>query len=333
MSEIENGYLKLSKNVYRKELLPVGKFRKASDDLDFEITLDFLKHLSKTTSEMLADGITIPLVNGHKGESAYGQIIKMSTDDEKQTSYVDIEFSDDDCRKEALRNGVSAFIPPEFVDGKGRAWKRPLRHVASTAYPVIHGMSEWETISAAFNGPLGPESNSKRTNKMLVDDLCGALGLSFDADTEANVKEDKIVDDITKICESSLELSETVVQLREENATLRSESKKSEVNYPDELVSQIGDARKAKIDLLLSNENITPKVRNTLVKKYCNKDIVSISLSDNDSDDFNFVMSTLSDNIAVGKSGKKVLKLAHNSDEWGDGDSPLVAAAKAKAAV
>lgn len=309
-------WLKLSKNVYRKELLPVGKYRKDSDDLDFEISLDTLNHINTTIKGMLDAGVRIPLVKNHDGDSSFGQILKGAIDGE--SLFVDIEFTDTKCRDEALRNDVSAFIPPEFVDGRGNAWKRPLRHVAITPYPVIPGLGNWETVAASFH-----TSNSRNID--MLDELISALGLSFSADVTEDNKKKQTVTVVKKLVDQSLQLADELIYARAEKETLRP----AKTELPPIIINQVRKSRQRDIEDLLLGEKITPAVAKDLIKEYCDKDSVELALSEESVDEFDTMIRILGKNRAVKRSGR-VLKLAHNEQT---GDSPLVEAAKARAAM
>ena len=43
---------------------------------------------------------------------------------------------------------VSIHVPPQFTDGLGRTYVRPIRHVAITDYPVIPGLGRFEALAA-----------------------------------------------------------------------------------------------------------------------------------------------------------------------------------------
>jgi len=311
-----SNWLKLSKNVYRKEVLPVGKYRKDSEDLDFEITLDTLNHVNTAVTGMLSHGVKIPLVKNHDGDSAFGQVIGAQV--ENDSLFCDIEFTDETCRSEAMRNDVSAFIPPEFVDGKGNAWKRPLRHLAITPYPVIPGLGTWNPIAASFHSPEPTQKESP-----MLEELIGALELSFDAKETQEVKEKKTVAAVQTLVEQSLELADEVIKLREQG------TEESSVDLPAGFVSMAAKTRKHEIEDLLLGEKITPHQYKGFCELFCDEEAVTLSLSEEggqSSNVFDKVMNILKSNKAVKKSGK-TLKLAHGGQT---GDSPLVKAAKAR---
>lgn len=321
-------WLKLSKNVYRKELLPVGSYRKDSDDLDFDISLDTLKHIRDVTNEMIGAGVRVPLVNTHDGEDAHGQILKVSVDEscgKGGSSFVDVEFSDDTCREKAMRNDISAFIPPEFVDGKGNAWKRPLRHVAITPYPVIPGLRQWESIAASFH------SSIRRTP--MLENLEKTLALSFDAKDDEAARQKAVVKAVATLAEQSLELSEQLKTLKDEKRN--SKPAIDPINYPESVVLSFGRARSREINDLVHKAKITPAVAKELTKRYCNSKCVALALSEGTTDDFDDLLKILSKNAAPAQSGRHsagdyAIKLSHNG---GSGDSAIVEAAKRRAEV
>ena len=83
-------------------------------------------------------------------------------------------------------------------------------------------------------------------------------------------------------------------------------------------------------DLLLG-EKITPHQFKEFCTLFCDEELVTLSLSEENgqsNDVFDKVMEILKSNRAVKKEGRKPLKLSHGGQT---GESPLVAAAKARA--
>lgn len=328
-------WLKLSKNVYRKELLPIGSYRKDSDDLDFEISLEMLEHMQTTASGMLAAGVQIPLVKSHDGDSAFGQVVGLSVDKDKGTSFVDIEFADDGCCAEAMRNDVSAFIPPEFVDGKGNAWKRPLRHVAITPYPVIPGLGKWESIAASFH-------DFKERKTPMLDDLTKALSLEFDDGDDKETREKRVIEDVKTLANQALELSEElkvhndrrakVAEKMKEMKERRRQKKESNgpTKYPQNVVLAFGRARSREINDLVHESKITPAVAKGLMKKYCSGEEITLSLANDGPSDFDDLMKIMAQNQSIPMSGRRPsdrsIRLSHDGKP-----SSLVAVAKKRA--
>jgi hypothetical protein len=153
----------------RKETLPVGEWSKidaaTGKGYKFAITPEIVDHLVLSVKEMRNAGITIPYARVHEGwdlpENRWGEIhdahkIKAKRKDangqeiEVDALALDIEFKDEETKKLGIAADVSAGIPPRFIDGSGKEWINPLRHVAATSAPVIHGLGAWQEIAASF---------------------------------------------------------------------------------------------------------------------------------------------------------------------------------------
>jgi hypothetical protein len=140
--------------LYRKHILKLGHFVKKTDGLRFSIGEREFDHFEKTFAKMQENGVKVPLPLGH------------TDDDHKNRGWVvGIERNQDDPRyldaivecdhPELIKeNDVSVFVPPEFTDGEGNTYVRPIRHLALTPYPVIPGLGNFQAISASFESPL-----------------------------------------------------------------------------------------------------------------------------------------------------------------------------------
>jgi hypothetical protein len=63
---------------YHKEVLPVGKYYKASDDLDFEITSEYLENAPATFDTMVSNGNAVPYQMLHGGDgNKLGDVLQL----------------------------------------------------------------------------------------------------------------------------------------------------------------------------------------------------------------------------------------------------------------
>src|SRR5690606_13600266 len=62
-----------------------------------------------------------------------------------------IQFRDEqEGKKLAASTDVSIFVPPDFTDGHGNKYPRPITHVALTSYPVVSGLDGFKAIAASL---------------------------------------------------------------------------------------------------------------------------------------------------------------------------------------
>lgn len=142
-----------AKHVYRKELIHVGEYAKGQQH--FMVDEALLSHWHKTSSQMLADGVRIPVPLEHTNnpEKNRGHVIgtELGTNREGIPAlFSRIQFRDAEAAKLALTADVSIYVPPEFVSGNKKRYVRPIRHVALTDYPVIPGLDGFEVIVASW---------------------------------------------------------------------------------------------------------------------------------------------------------------------------------------
>ena len=151
-------WLKLSNEdsdslVYEHELLVEGEYFKEDDDLEFSLNAESLNKIAASSKAMMQAGNRSPLVFGHKGQESLGVNLDFpvrKNSENKTALFVKTKFKNTEARDKALAEGVSAFIPPRFIDGKKRVFHRPIVHVAATPFPVIPGLKPWQSVEASY---------------------------------------------------------------------------------------------------------------------------------------------------------------------------------------
>lgn len=313
--ENEHGWLKLSEDgdglTYRKEILPVGDFEKAEEDLKFTITDEAAKLIVDSSNEMIKNGVASPIVLTHDGQEPYGTNKRFEID---KSEYHDgnaifqvVRFASRELADKALANDVSAYIPPSFTDGKGRTYLRPIRHTALTPYPVIPNLGRWQPIAASFKTP------SLKLEESAVDiDLTPiAEALELDISTE----EDPMAQ-VDMIVAAILELKNVDDPAAGEEEDLPPLSHK----VPDLMMSSFINSRRTMIDSLALGDNpvIDVATADKLKLHYCDKDKLALVLSEDKKDDFDFVLSTLKSNSPLKPEGRgdgSHIRLAHGNGE------------------
>ena len=248
---------------YKKPLIKVGKYCKDSDGLEFEVTEDLLLHWKNTVTEMSDNGIKIPVPLGHT-ENNKGFLKSAYIEGETLIGVIDLVVAD--AEELSKTQDVSIFVPPKFTDGKGVTYRRPIRHVALTSYPVIPGLGEFEAVAASL------------INKEKEMEL-GAIKLALNIEGEAT--EDSILAGITKLKES------IPVQLSFNDATIKVAT----------------ENRELKVGQLINTGKITPAVGEELKKIFTDKEHITLSLSSEDSI-FDKMVEALSKNETVVQTGE-----------------------------
>ena len=320
---------------FTKELIKVGSYVKESDDIDFEITAETLKHWVATFGLMKTNGIKVPIPEGHTYDADKNRGYLIELEIKKDALIGTIELIGQDAVELATRNDVSIFSPPEWIDGKGNKYTRPIIHVAITSYPVIPGLKEFEAIAASlFSGDLMPKTTKKELKLAMDFERFGeALGIAEEL-TDENAEE--------LIMAKIVMLREQRDMAKEEVAKLQAEIAKSaggDEPTSDEIAASNAtlfglqkDNRKMKIDHLVERGNITPAVAKKLIETYTSNDALALSM--NGSDSFDSVLSAMAENDPVvlkEKTGaQSTLTLAKTTVNE-DGDNVLVADAKKRA--
>ena len=302
---------------YRKELIYVGDFVK--DTLKFSVDEDLLHHWVSTFNEMKDNGIDVPVPVEHTQdpEKRRGTLLGLSVarnDKGVPALFGDIQFKDETAASLATTAQTSIYVPPEFQDGKGRKYKRPIQHVALTDYPVVPGLKEFQVIAASFQ---------ERENEVSLKTLIGKLGLK--------IPEGKEDDDA---------MLETLIV--NEWKVLKSKTPKPEDKKPEDkkpaiaagLISMAKENRRMKLDKLVQDGHITPAVCSKLGEQYCNNERVSLSLSSDSSDGFDEMIEALKENdplVLAEKTGPQDIMSLSNYRNDKD-NNPLLKDAEKRAA-
>lgn len=269
---------------YRKELIKVGNYLKASTGQAFEVTIATLVHWAKTFHSWIAAGnkVGIPLGHEHANEPEKnaGWVTNMFV--EGNSLFSTMELLDPTL---ALTTDVSIFVPAEFTDGKGHRYVQPIQHVALTTSPVIPGLGKFTELSL-----------SKGDNTMDPKVLAKLLGM-----TEASTEE-QLTAEITK-------LKTPVVPATTIAASL------PVVTVDPLLAKVVGENRSGKLTTLLNAGLITPAVKDLIDKRYVESTALTLSLSKGGDDGFDLLVEVLTHNkpgdLLLEKSGPQLLELAN----------------------
>ncbi len=318
---------------FRKELIRTGHFVKQADGVEFDVTGETLVHWAATLSAMKANGVKIPVPNKHcdpvPPENNMGWLVDWFVEDDRLVGVLDLVG---EGIKLASRSDVSLFVPPEWTDGQGNRYTRPIKHVALCTDPVIPGLGEFQSIAASLSAP------NKEKAPMDLEKLKKALGIKDEitadnaetlilsaAETIVIAKTDlqKKVDDLTKKVDE-LTKSETALKLSTKQAA------------PDPMIVKLAaENMNMKLGALVPAARITPAVRDKLATLFIGDGTTAaleLEMTRGPGTElFDGVIAALAENDPVKlkeQTGPQSLEL---SDPAGDGTNPLVKDAEARA--
>jgi hypothetical protein len=189
---------RVGKNLFRKQVLPVGKIEHEGETLDF--TASYLDELVTNFSAGAFDAVPFLLAdkdNRHTQDpEKYRGEIK-SLDRGADGLYATIELSDDGAAlvESNPKLGVSARLIEDLEKG-GKQVGRAVQHVLGTLDPVVTGMKPWEAVELSeqastpvtdltgekFSASVGKLSDSERAT--LRDLAARATGSDDPSDAE-----------------------------------------------------------------------------------------------------------------------------------------------------
>jgi len=269
--------------LYRKQVAYVGKYGQydhGSGKLIGEpvsITKDEIDHWLKSVKEQVADGVSIPMQKTHNPttdpEQTYGYVVDAETglDDKGRYSlFLICEFGDPEKAKNANVSDCSLYQPPRYVNGVGKAYSRPLRHLMLTTAATIPDMGKFVALS------LLPEGS--KMNEFLKQ-LAISLGIVVPDDaTDASVATLITVawGALTaKVTEVSAKLTETAGMLDAVKASSVA------MSLPPVVVSTQQSNRKSRLESLVADQKITPAMRDSLVGTFLKPSgVVALSLNE-----------------------------------------------------
>lgn len=309
--------------VYRKELIYVGTFHK--NGVRWEVTEDLLHHWAKTHGEFLASGIEVPLPIEHtrNPEARRGTVTKLEVAKNSRglpALFGYVKFRDAEAEKLASTTNVSIYVPPEFTDGNGRTYYRPLCHVALTDYPVVPGLDKFQAIAASLVGEM----------KMSLATLAEKLGIPVADQDEAHLE--------AQILMAYSGMKEKLAKLEGDQAAPEGGDAPADKPKGDAppiaagFVNLLRKNRTMELDSLQHAGLLTPAARKTIEASYLTEKSLTLSLSSTDGadDGFDGLVKTLRENGRVILLGEKSRAQAMTMSGK-DGTTVLVADAKRRA--
>jgi hypothetical protein len=351
-------------------LIRAGKYVKKSQGLEFEVGKSTLKHWADTFAAMLANGVDVTVPIGHTtdAEANRGYVRDMYADGD--SLYGIIELVGEDAIDMAGRVNVSINSPPEFTDGKGNTYYRPITHVALTTNPVVPGLKGFEAI-AASNGPSREGLDSivlifQQDQPMPDDSTTNAAPVASDAmDPKAALKKAfraqilKAIDDETLDYKATLKAVAELLKKQEQvmgklgdlgtnppatdpaadpNATpavpVSASLASVDTGMSKMVLSLAAENRKMKLDKVVAAGKLSPAARAKLEAVFIGQDnaALSLELSNGDGSRFDAVLSALMENspVSLGERSRGQTVAMENTLS-GSGENPLVKDAERRA--
>ncbi len=327
--------------VFEKEMIYEGNFAKG--DHRFIVTKEDLQHWKLTHGGMLATGIKIPVPVEHTTdpEKNRGEVIGVDVrtrPDGKLAAYGRVKFNDAAAAAQHKNSDVSIYVEPSFKDGNGTVWRRPIRHLALTNYPVIPGLGTFQPIAASFEGGLDMSPMVPLAQQLGIQNADQKDDAALTAEIVASFS--SLVDKVKKLEGAGQQPPQVPGQPPGmPGAPPVAGPPKMQLSAP--LLSMFRDNRQNKIDNLVRNGNITKATRDKLIEEYCNDealalafDSVEATASDVKLDGLVMALSLNSIPVAQGeRSGAQagVMAMSLSNPTKNGVENPLVANAEARA--
>jgi len=315
---------------FKKEIARLGKYVQKKKGMSFEITELALNNWVAQFNAMKQNGVKVPIPKGvahvvDNPEHNHGWVDDIFR--EGDSLFCSCDIIGEDSIELAMKSDVSLYSPPDYTDGKGNQYQRPITHVALTMYPTIPGLSGFEEVAAS----LYQEEKAMDPKK-----IAEALGLET---SENEVTEEMILNGITEL-NTKVQESQQSVEAAEAKAA--EASKKAEETIaaslegykPDPLlVKTVGENRKMKIETLHQAGKVTTHVRDLLVDAFVGDDL-ALALANPATDKFDAIVKAIGENDMIElreQTGPQVLELA-NAAAKSKSDGLLVKNAEERAA-
>lgn len=282
---------------FLKDLIRVGTYINPADGQAFDVTIDDLDHWAAMFSLMDANGVRVPVPEGHTTEAAAnrGYVRGMFRDGDVLRGK--IELIGPDAIALAGRNDVSVYVPPAFTDGKGNKYARPITHVAITSYPVVSGLKPFVPIAASLDGVVTqvPVLTLAAPGANIMEALlkiAAALGIPTDG-----LDETALTDAITAKCgEMATEMSNAKAAAAKADGALAASLAAKNAKPDPQVLKLTGRVRSQDIAALVTSGHATPACAKALSAAFVDGDAIALSLDPANDARFDAVIAALKAN-------------------------------------
>jgi hypothetical protein len=267
------------KHDFWKELIYVGQFESKGKSIDVDEAL--LLHWETTFAEMKQAGIDVPVPSEHSTDPDKRRAtivgMKRRKDSKGRLALFALHrFSSEYVSMAKTGTNVSVYSPAEFTDGKGKVWKRPIRHVALTDYPVVPDLDQFQVVVASLIGEID----------MSLQALAKELKISGDdarddtAIRQAVMKQMQSLNDKVASLQKQVDEAKKTAPAGDPAVKPEDEPKKIAAG----LLKMGVENREMKI-MSLVPAHMTPAAADILKKRWCSDNAVTLSLSEGAADD------------------------------------------------
>jgi hypothetical protein len=326
---------------FKKEIVRVGSYVHPTTGDAFDITPAMLKNFVKQFHQMQVNGVTVPFQRGHDIEDdtakdALGTVYDMDENGKSCFGYIEVIGAG--AIEETLRNDVSIYSPPEWIDGKGNVYRAPVVHVALHPYPVLPDLGGWQTIAASLASKKddAPQKKERRQGTEETMDLKALQKLAKTLGIEDELTEDNAAE---KIGAAVKALSKKVGDLEKkaekatkalELAQTQKDEAEKDAEIPEAVLELAVDARATKIEALVEAGKLKPACAEKIAQRFGEGDSLKLSLGAG-REDFKFWLGIIGENETRDmkeKTGPQVLALHGAGSPDALKDNPLIQSAE-----
>jgi len=306
-------------NVYLKELIHVGKFRRPDTGDVYDIKEKQLESWAETFARMRGNGLKIPIPLTHKEadnpDHNRGWVREMFVDTNRLMGI--LELNDEDPDRLAANSDVSIFCPQEFIDSQGNVYEQPITHIALVTDPLIPGLKGFVPVAASQGQVNIPIYTFEKEKNMDMKELQKVLGS----------EEEPTEETLPGLIAASLKgLQDKNGELEKKLKAAKKEDKKEDKTVvafapePDpELIRLSRENRLMKLGTLVANSRITPAVEKKLRLAFIGEDDTALkaALKQGDGQFFDTIMAALEDNDPVKlreQTGPQIMTLSKQGE-------------------
>jgi hypothetical protein len=271
---------------FEKEIIYVGEFAD-KDGNEFTVTEQDVYSWVDSTTEMLADGINIPIPKEHTFDPAsnLGHVSEIQAREDSKGRlgvFAKMDFEDKESKKVALSNNVSLYKQSRYEAGNKKTYDNVIRHVAVTSYPRVPDLEGFEFTVALSEAPRKKVPSPKPpitgdSDMGKLQDLASKLNLNLsDSATEDDI--------VTAIYEAKTKTEPP------------KEVKLSD--FPSVFVKSVKRNRELELGDLVKEGHITKATYDKLSKQYTSDNNMTLVLSEVD-DGFDSIVEALKENKAI----------------------------------
>jgi hypothetical protein len=310
--------------VFEKELIYTGNFikdDKKNPPQRFGVDLGVIHHWDSTIKQMLSNGIDIPVPLEHTTDplKRRGSLIGSRAGINKSglpALYGKFSFRDQDSANLAKTADVSIFVTDDYTDGRGNSYKRPIRHVALTDYPVIPALEKFQPLAASLI-PFDFEGLNMAASPALL-----ALAQQLGIQGAESMEDQQIIQSIVSMVRPQQPQMKPPMAPQgppNHGAPTPPTGPQLPRQLMMSLTNTFKESRVQKLNSLVDNFHISKATRDDLEKDWCSEDSLALSITEDSAtvaneSAFDNLVNALKKNKAMNgkeQTGKQVVGLSN----------------------